>query len=212
VSGWTTIFEQSWYLRGMANLMTDFFENPALAQVLLDRVTDLCCTVVRRFAESGVDLIRTGDDIGTQRGMLLAPDMWRRWLKPRLARLIEAAKRANPGVKVLYDSDGNFEPVIEDLIDVGVDVLAPIQPECNDPAKLKREYGHHLSFWGSIGVQSTLPLGSPEQMWAEVRQRMETIGREGGLVIAPSHVIPPEAPWENVVAFFDAVDELGMYG
>lgn len=211
VSGWTTIFEHSWYLRGMENLMLDFFERPHLADALLDRVTDIQCFVTRRFAEAGVDLIRTGDDVGTQRGMMISPEMWRRWLKPRLARLIEAAKDANPDVKVLYDSDGNFDPIIPEMIDIDLDVLAPIQPECNDPARLKREYGDRLSFWGSIGVQSTLPFGTPEDVREEVRQRMDTIGRGGGLVIAPSHVIPPEAPWENVLAFFAAVEEFGAY-
>jgi uroporphyrinogen decarboxylase len=211
VSGWTTIFEQSWYLRGMKDLLLDIVERPRLAEALLDKVTDICCFIVKRYAEAGVDLVRTGDDIGTQRGMMIAPEMWRRWLKPRLAKLIASAKAANPKVKVLYDSDGNYDPVIPDLIDVGVDVLAPIQPECNEPARLKREYGDHLSFWGSIGVQSTLPFGTVEEVRKEVRQRMGTIGRGGGLVIAPSHVIPPETPWENVVAFFGAVEAFGEY-
>jgi uroporphyrinogen decarboxylase len=112
---------------------------------------------------------------------------------------------------VLYDSDGNFAPVIPELIDVGVDVLCPMQPECNDLARLKQEYGRHLAFWGSIGVQSNLPFGTPADVRDEVRERMDTIGRGGGLVIAPSHVVPPEAPWENVLAFFDAVDEFGGY-
>jgi uroporphyrinogen decarboxylase len=125
--------------------------------------------------------------------------------------LIDSAKRANPEVKVLYDSDGNLNPVIPDLIDIGVDVLAPIQPECNDPAWLKREYGQHLSFWGSIGVQSTLPFGTPEDVRQAVWERLDTIGKGGGLVIAPSHVIPPEAPWDNIVAFFDGVEEFGRY-
>ena len=137
--------------------------------------------------------------------------MWRKWLKPRLLRVIESAKTANAEVRVLYDSDGNFEPVIPDLIDIGVDVLCPIQPESNDPARLKREYGKHLSFWGSIGVQSTLPFGTPTDVRLEVRERMDIIGRDGGFAIAPSHVIPPEMPWQNVVAFFQAVEEVGRY-
>ncbi|MDI7274647.1 MAG: uroporphyrinogen decarboxylase family protein [Anaerolineae bacterium] len=211
VSGWTTVFEQAWYLRGMDALLLDMYERPELAERLLDRVTELDCFVVRRYAEAGVDLVRTGDDIGTQRGMMISPALWRRWLKPRLAALIQAARRARPTIKVLYDSDGNFEPVIPDLIEVGVDVLAPVQPECVDPARLKREYGAHLSFWGSIGVQSTLPFGTAGDVREEVRTRMLTIGAGGGLVIAPSHVIPPETPWENVVAFFEAVREFGSY-
>lgn len=211
VSSCAMIFEWSWYLRGLETFLMDLSANHKLAEALLDRVTDLECFVVRRFAEAGVDLIRTGDDIGTQHGMMMSPKMWRHWLKPRLAKLIDAAKSANPNVKVLYDSDGNFDPVIPDLIDVGVDVLCPVQPECNNPAWLKREFGKHLSFWGSIGVQSALPLGTPKDVRKEVQERMRTIGRGGGLVIAPSHVIPPEAPWENVLAFFDAVKEFGKY-
>jgi uroporphyrinogen decarboxylase len=210
VSEWTTIFEQAWYLRGMENLMLDFVDRPALAEALLDRVTAIVCFAVKRFACARVDLIRTGDDIGTQQGMMISPAMWRQWLKPRLAKVIETAKGTNPGVRVLYDSDGNFDPVIRDLIEIGVDVLCPVQPECNDPAWLKREYGRHLSFWGSIGVQTTLPFGTPQQVKEQVRRRMETIGRGGGLVIAPSHVIPPETPWENILAFFEAVDEYGQ--
>ncbi|MCL6431433.1 MAG: uroporphyrinogen decarboxylase family protein [Anaerolineae bacterium] len=211
VSGWTTIFEQAWYLRGLDALLVDMYERPELAERLLDRVTQVCCFVARRYAEAGVDLLRTGDDIGTQRGMLISPALWRRWLKPRLARLIEAARSVRPEIRVLYDSDGSFEPVIPDLIELGVDVLAPVQPECVDPEWLKREYGAHLSFWGSVGVQSTLPFGRPEDVRAEVRNRILTIGAGGGLVIAPSHVIPPETPWENVLAFFEAVEEYGCY-
>jgi len=211
VSEWTTIFEQSWYLRGLDNLLLDMLERPHLAEALLDRVTDVACFSARRFAEAGADLIRTGDDIGTQRGMMMSAPMWCQWLKPRLARLVEAAKGANPAVRVLYDSDGHFEPVIPDLIEIGIDVLAPIQPECNDPLHLKREYGGDLAFWGSIGVQSTLPFGTPTDVRQEVKERLATLGQGGGLVIAPSHVIPPETPWENVVAFFAAVDEFGCY-
>jgi uroporphyrinogen decarboxylase len=211
ISRFTMIFEHAWYLRGMENLMLDFFERPDFAEALLDRITDIACFIHSRFAEAGVDLIRTGDDIGTQNGMMISPAMWRRWLKPRLARIIEAAKSVKGDVKVLYDSDGSFDPVIPDLIEVGVDVLAPIQPECNDPAWLKKEYGKQLAFWGSLGVQSTIPYGTPYQVRREVRQRIQTIGKDGGLVIGPSHVIPPEAPWENVMALFDAIEDYGHY-
>jgi uroporphyrinogen decarboxylase len=211
VTDWTTIFEQAWYLRGMETLMTDFYERPDMAGALLDRVTEIACGVQRRFAAAGVDLVRTGDDIGAQQGMLMSPAMWRTWLKPRLAQLIAEVKRTNPNVMVLYDSDGNFEPVIPDLIAVGIDVLAPIQPECNNVEFLKREYGKDLAFWGSLSVQHTLPFGTPDDVRREVQHRMQTIGADGGLVIAPSHVLPPETPWENVTALFDAIEEYGRY-
>ncbi len=95
VSRFTMIFEHAWYLRGMENLMLDFADRPKFTEALLDRITDIACFIHKRFAEAGVDLIRTGDDIGTQNGMLMSPAMWRRWLKPRLARIIHAAKSAN---------------------------------------------------------------------------------------------------------------------
>lgn len=211
VSEWTTIFENSWYMRGFEQMMLDFYDTPALAEAILERVTEISIFVACRFAEAGVDLVRTGDDIGTQRGMLISPAMWRKWLKPRLARLIDAVKSTNPAMLVLFDSDGNFDPVIPDLIEIGVDVLCPLQPECNDLARLKREYGQHLAFWGGLGVQSTLPFGTPTDVRREVGERIETLGQGGGYVIATSHVVPPETPWENVVAMFDAIQEFGAY-
>jgi uroporphyrinogen decarboxylase len=210
MAGWTTIFEQSWYLRGMDAFMLDFYDRPEFVDALLTRVTDIFCVYVEQMVAAGVDLILTGDDIGTQRGMMISPKLWRQWLKPHQARLVEVAKATNPQVKVLYDSDGNFDPVIPELIEIGIDVLGPVQPECNDPVWLKRKFGQDLSFWGSIGVQSTLPFGTPNEVQAEVQQRIEVLGAGGGLVIAPSHVIPPETPWQNIVAFFDAVEEFGQ--
>jgi uroporphyrinogen decarboxylase len=211
MADWTTIFEQSWYLRGLDQFMMDFYDRPEFVDALLTRVTDIFCVYIKQMVSAGVDLILTGDDIGTQKGMMISPKLWRQWLKPLQARLVQVAKTTNPRVKVLYDSDGNFDPVIPDLIDIGIDVLGPVQPECNDPAWLKNEFGRYLSFWGSIGVQSTLPFGNPDEVRAEVKQRIEVLGSGGGLVIAPSHVIPPETPWENIAAFFEAIEELGQY-
>lgn len=211
MAGWTINFEQSWYLRGMDQFMLDFYDRPDFVDALLTKVTDIFCVFVEQMVAAGVDLILTGDDIGTQKGMMISPKLWRQWLKPHQARLVKVAKTTNPQVIVLYDSDGNFDPVIPDLIDIGIDVLGPVQPECNDPAWLKREFGNHISFWGSIGVQSTLPFGTPDEVRFEVKKRIDVLGAGGGLLIAPSHVIPPETPWKNIAAFFEAIDEFGRY-
>jgi uroporphyrinogen decarboxylase len=147
--------------------------------------------------------------VGTQRGMLMSAPLWRAWLKPRLARTIAAARDVKPDVLVFYHSDGDVSAIIPDLIEIGVDILNPVQPECMDPAALKRAYGQQLSFWGTIGTQSTLPFGSPDDVRREVRLRIETVGAGGGLFLAPTHVIEPEVPFENIVAFVDAVKNEG---
>ena len=205
------IFETAWQLRGMDNLFVDFYDNPDFARVLLDKITEINVQVSTRFAEAGVDILWLADDIGIQNTMLMSPAMWRKWLKPRLKRLIDSAKRVNPHIHIFYHSDGFIEPVIPELIEIGVDVLNPIQPECMNPVKLKRLYGDELSFFGTIGVQTVMPFGTSKDVRHAVREMIEKVGQGGGFVIAPTHFVPAEVPWENVQAFFDAVEEFGQY-
>lgn len=202
-----TIFEQAWYLRGMERLLLDFADANVFASTLLDRITEKRVVQARRYAELGADVICFGDDVGTQRGMLMSVRMWRTWLKPRLARTIAAARAVRRDVLVFYHSDGDVTAIVPDLIEIGVDILNPVQPECMDPVALKRAFGDRLSFWGTIGTQSTFPFGSPEDVRREVRDRIRTVGVGGGLFLAPTHVIEPEVPFENIVAFVEAVRE-----
>lgn len=205
-----SVFEQSWYLRGLENLMTDLIARPELAEFLFERTAAFQQHAARQFARAGVDILITGDDIAGQKGPLLSLQLWRRFLKPRLAATVRVAKDANPATKVFYHSDGNVEVFIPDLIEIGVDILNPIQPECMDPAAIKRRYGERLSFWGTVSVQRTMPFGTPDDVQAEVRARIREVGRGGGLILAPAHVLPPETPWENIVAFFEAADSTPM--
>lgn len=206
-----TIFEVSWGMRGMENLLMDFIDNKPFAEALLDKVTEIRCGQARIFAQAGIDILRLGDDVGTQRGLLMSPATWREWLKPRLKKVIDSAREVNPDLHIFYHSDGNCEAVIPELIEVGVDVLNPIQPECMDPAKIKREYGDKLAFWGTIGTQTTMPFGTVEDVKNEVKERFETIGKGGGLLLAPTHILEPEVPWENVLAFMEAIEEYCRY-
>ncbi len=200
-----TIFERAWYLRSMERLLLDFTDRSTFATTLLDRITERRVGQARHYAASGADVICYGDDVGTQRGLLMSAAMWRTWLKPRLARTIAAARDVRRDVLVFYHSDGDITPIIPDLVEIGVDILNPVQPECMDAAALKRAFGDRLSFWGTIGTQSTLPFGSPDDVRREVRARIETVGVGGGLFLAPTHVIEPEVPFENIVAFIEAV-------
>jgi uroporphyrinogen decarboxylase len=206
-----SIFETAWFMRGMDQLFVDIMTEPKLADLLLDRITDIVAAAAFFIARAGTDLLILGDDIAMQTGMLMSLDMWRAVFKPRLKRVIDAARKANPDIFVFYHSDGNLWDAIPELIEVGVDVLNPVQPECMDPAEVKREFGKDLSFLGSVSIQETLPKGTPEDVRQEVKLRMETIGRGGGLLIAPAHVLQPDTPWENIAAFFDAVEEFGYY-
>jgi uroporphyrinogen decarboxylase len=202
-----TIFETAWYMRSMERLLLDFADASPVASTLLDRITALREVQARRYAESDADVICMGDDVGTQRGMLMSARMWRTWLKPRLARVIAAARSVRPDVLIFFHSDGNVTQIVEDLIEIGVDILNPVQPECMDPVALHQRFGECLCLWGTIGTQSTFPFGSPEDVRREVRTRIETVGRDGGLFLAPTHVIEPEVPLENIVAFVDAVKD-----
>jgi len=206
-----TLFECAWLLRGLENLLADFLANPDLAAALLDHLTASGIKSAARLAQAGIDILLTGDDVGMQRRMMMSPQLWRKWLKPRLAEVISAAKKVNPDLLVFYHSDGVIDPIIPELIEIGVDILNPVQPECMDPVQLKREYGNDLAFWGTIGTQTTMPFGTPGEVKAVVKERIETVGQGGGLLLAPTHVIEPDVPWENVVAFFEAVEEYGRY-
>jgi uroporphyrinogen decarboxylase len=201
-----SVFEQSWYLRGLEDLMTDLVVKPEIANHLLQRTAAFQQHAARQFAHAGVDILITGDDIAGQTGPLISLEMWRRFLKPLLAATVHAVKETNPATKVFYHSDGNVEAFIPDLIEIGVDILNPLQPEAMDPAAMKQRYGDRLSFWGTVSVQRTMPLGTPDDVRAEVRARIRDVGRGGGLILAPAHVLGPETPWENIVAFFDAAD------
>ena len=168
----------------------DFALNPEIAERILDIPYQYHLTAAKRLVQMGVDMVWTGDDVGGQNAMIISPDCWRKFLKPRMANFIAELKAINPQVKVAYHSDGMIAPIIPELIEIGVDVLNPIQPASMDPAQLKREFGDKLCFWGSIDEQYTLPFGTPAEVREEVEERLKTIGKNGGLILAPTHHVP----------------------
>jgi len=201
----TTVLETAIALRGGEQLMMDLASDPDLAGTILDIPFAYHLAAARKLVELGVDMIWTGDDVGSQRSMIISPEMWRRVLKPRMAAFFSALKRTNPNVKIAYHSDGLIDPIIPDLIEIGLDVLNPVQPACMDPERLKREYGDKLSFWGSLDEQRTLPFGTPADVRAEVLARLGTIGRGGGLIIGPTHFVQLDTPMENFRAMIDTI-------
>jgi uroporphyrinogen decarboxylase len=211
----TTIFESAWALRGYERLMVDLAANPDVANCLLDLTYHYHLTVTQKLVQLGVDMIWLGDDVGAQRGMLMSPAMWRRYLKPRMADLIAALKALNPHVKVAYHSDGMIYPIIPELVEIGIDVLNPIQPAAVDPVRLKQEYGDRLCFWGSVDLQHTLPYGTPADVRDEIVARLKTIGRDGGLIIGPTHNVQLDTPLENFWAMVHTItqtDYIALFG
>lgn len=216
-SGWVAqgggggCFEAGWGLRGMDNMMMDLMTGNEVSAAILDRFTEQGVRSARLAAQTGCDLTGGGDDVGMQDRMMMNPELWRKEIKPRTARIFAAAKEIKPDIHVGYHSDGNIEPIIGDLIEIGVDILNPVQPECMDQEKIKREYGDRLCLDRCIGTQTVLPFGTPESIDAQVKWTIDVLGKGGGLIIGPTHTIEPDVPWENFVAFYRAVMKYGGY-
>ncbi len=202
-----TLFESAWYLRGMERFLEDIVVFPEMCEALLERLCVIREEMARRYALAGLDVLCLGDDVGTQIDMMMAPRKWEAMLKPRLARVIAAAKAVNPDILITYHSDGNIARVVPGLIEAGVEVLNPIQPECMDAIELKRLYGDRLSFWGGVGTQSTMPFGTPKDVRGACLELIAKVGEGGGLYLAPTHVLEPEVPYENIEAFVLTVTE-----
>ena len=155
-------------------------------------------------ADGGIDLIFTADDIGQQQGLLMSLDTWREHIKPHHQRLNRMVHSWN--TRVIYHTDGAIMAAVDDLIDMGIDVLEALQFDADgmDPVLLKEKYGDRLCFHGGISVQSTLPFGTPDDVRREVAQRIAVLGAGGGYILAPSHAIQAGTLPENVLAFFQA--------
>jgi len=150
------------------------------------------------------------DDVGMPGRMMISPRMWREFFAPRLADIIRAARAIKPDLRVLYHSDGHSEPILGDLVELGVNAINPVQPEHMDAARIRQRFGPRLALWGTVGRQTTFSFATPEEIRAEVEERVATLGR-AGLVLCPAYDIDePDVPWENVAAFLQAAADFGQ--
>jgi uroporphyrinogen decarboxylase len=202
-----TIWETAWYLRRMEKLILDMGDRDPIAEYLFDKIAGLACFRARKFAAAGADILGLGDDIGMQSAPMMSPAMYREWLKPRLARVIAAAKSVKPDILISYHSCGYVLPFLDDLTEVGVDIVNPLQPESMNFAEVHAKYGDRLSFNGTLGTQRLMPFGTPEEVQKEVRRNLEIAGERGGLFCCPTHMLEPEVPWENIEAYVAACRE-----
>ena len=203
VSFGMSLFERAWSLRGMADLLVDMIEAPEWVDELLDTILAFDLAVVEEMLKYEIDGLLYGDDWGQQRGLIFGPRLWRRFIKPRVAQMYSAVKRA--GKVVMIHSCGRVQELFPDLIEVGLDVFNPFQPDVMDPYEMKRRYGDRLSFFGGVSVQHLLPHGTPAEIRSEVRRMMDEVGRDGGFIVAPSHDMPGDIPLENMLAFIETV-------
>jgi uroporphyrinogen-III decarboxylase len=187
--------------------MIDLLDSPDLAERILDIPYRYHATVAEELARLGVDMVWLGDDVGMQTGMLISPQAWRQYLKPRMSDLIARLRRINPAIKVAYHTDGDVRAVLPELIDIGIDVLHPVQPTCSDLARLKHDFGTRLSFWGSIDEQRTLPFCSPGDVRDEARRHIATLGHNGGLILSSAR-IQQDTPMANFMAMLEAVRDV----
>ena len=203
------LFESAWRLRGLEAFLLDLVERPDWADYLLDRLTTLATANAKALAVAGVDVLALDDDVGMPGTMFISPTLWRRFFMPRMAEIIQAARAIEPDLCVLYHSDGTIEPILDGLVEIGVNALNPVQPEYMDAQTLRRRYGSRLALWGTVGRQTTFSFGSPEEIRREVQLRIETLGR-AGLVLCPAYDIDePDIPWRNIAAFLEAVRQYG---
>ncbi len=203
-------FEQLWGLCGFDTLMMGMAIDEPWARKMFRKHAEDLVNTAGQIALTGADILQTGSDVATQLAPLISPEMWRNWIFPLMRDSIAAARRINPDILVFYHSDGNVEPLIEGFIEAGVDILNPIQPECMDIFALKRKYGDRIAFHGGIGVQTVMPFGTPQEVRDTVRRTIEGMSANGGgYLCSTAHMIRPEVPWENVMAFVETVKEFG---
>jgi uroporphyrinogen decarboxylase len=199
------VFEIYWRLRGMENTMMDMAAEPEFAAALLQHCADFTIRLgeeaCRRFP---LDWLWTGDDIAGQQGMLMSPALWRELVKPHLRRVVAVGK--SHGLPVAYHSCGAVRPVIADLIDIGIDVLNPVQCNCPgmDPLELKQEFGTALTFMGGVDTQELLPHGAADDVRRATARLLEGMTSDGGgYILAASHTVPPETPDDNIFAMYE---------
>jgi uroporphyrinogen decarboxylase len=200
----THLFEIAWQLTGFNEFLVMMVRGNERVEKILDKLNEIRLKQAKLFLEADVDVIANGDDVGAQTTMILSPSLWRKYLKPRYKVLSELIH--SKGKYFLFHSDGWIKPIIPDLIEIGVDILNPVQPETMDPFEIRKICGNKLAFDGTLSIQKTLPFGRIEDVKEEVRKRIKELGSTG-LILGPSHALQPDVPLENIIAIYETVKQ-----
>ncbi len=218
--GFYSFFETAYALRGYEQLFIDFLRNPAFVIALFQKLLEINRAGTRRFLDAAgkyIHVFRAADDLAAQNGLLISPKLYRQFIKPLQAEYFHYVKSHTDAV-LLYHSDGNVLPLLDDLIEIGIDAINPVQPSAmggpgpgHSLEAVKARYGDRLTFWGAIDTHQVLPYGTVEEVRAEVRRRIRELGAGGGYVLSSVHSILVDVPPENVLAMADAAQEFGAY-
>ncbi len=200
------MYETAWQIRGYEPFLMDMIERPEWSHCMLEKLFARNLNVARAGAAAGVDMLSCGDDVANQNAMMFSVPMWREFMLSRWSKVWAAIREIKPDIQIFYHSDGNIWQIVGELAAAGVTILNPVQPECMDPAKVRRKYPD-LNMQGAIGTQSTMPWGTPDEVRRVVAERVETCGAAGRLILAPTHVLEPEVPIANIEAYVEAARE-----
>ena len=207
-----SVFQHPTLVRGLDNVLCDMLTAPEMAEYLMDKYTDFYVDYFAKMFEETqgrVDILRIADDFGMQDRLLVSVDLFRKFPKPRIKRIVDMAHAYD--VKVMFHSCGSIIDFIDELIEVGVDILDPIQTRAKgmDPGYVKERFGKRICLHGSMDTQYTLPKGSVEEVEQEVKDRISVLGANGGFILAPSHTLQPDVPIQNITTLYDSVRKYG---
>ena len=201
-----SLYERAWTLRGMQNLLMDFYDHPRFVHELLNTIADWTVAQIDRALTYDIDAVYFGDDWGQQRGLQMGPGVWREFIRPALKRMYGHVRQR--GRYVMIHSCGDVDELFDDLIEIGLNCFNPFQPEVMDVPALLPRYRGRLAFHGGLSTQRTLPYGTPDDVRRETRRLIE-LGREGGYILAPAHDVEGDVPLENMLAMIEVVREQG---
>jgi uroporphyrinogen decarboxylase len=203
---YASLFEKAWFVRGMENLLADMILNEEYCTALFDLIVETDLHMLELVLAADVDGVLLGCDWGSQQALMMGPEMWRKYIGPRHARMFARIRAA--GKVALLHSCGNIRAVLPDVAEMGVQVLNPVQPECMDTGALKDELGDRLCFWGGVSTQQTLPYGTPDEVRAETRAVAARLGKGGGYILSPAQALQEDVPLENILAMIEVAQEL----
>jgi len=196
-----SLYERAWTLRGIDSFLLDMVEHPQFADELLDRICEFNLALIDQACSHPFDNVRFGDDWGSQRGLIMGPKLWRRFIKPRFARMVQRA--LSYGKTTFLHSDGDVVEIIPDLVEVGLTCLNPVQPDVMDIYWVKKEYGREIALHGGVSVQHLLPDSTPDELRRELRRLIREVGAGGGFIIAPTHSLGSDIPLENLMVMVE---------
>lgn len=199
-----SVFERLWSYCGMENALVYMLTDPDFTHDLLGEITEYNLKIIDILNQYPIDAVYFGDDWGQQKGLIMGPELWRKFIRPCIAVMYERAKKG--GKFIIQHSCGDIRDIFPDLIDIGLDCYQTFQPEIYDVAKMKREYGDYISFWGGISTQRLLPFALPEKVKEETKRLMDCLSINGGYIAAPTHAVPADVPPENILAMLEVFE------